>query len=379
MHALLSSLKRNVSHTIKNIPGWRTNKKYVVFESDDWGSIRMPSGEAYRNIINEGVDLISDDGARFNKYDTLASVDDISCLYDVLMSVKDYSGRPAVITPVAVVANPDFERIEKSGFSHYFYEPFTETLKKYPNCFNSYSLWKEGIDKRLFVPEFHGREHVNVKVWMRALANGNYLAHLGFRNGMWGISSAADPDVRLEFQAAFDFFDKQDLKYQQEVIETGLELFYQLFGFKASFFVPPNGPVSSELYEVCFNNGIRYISMPMLQLEPLGNGLVKKKYHWMGQKNKQGIVYLTRNCFFEPSDVSKNWVDSCLREIDLAFKWKKPAIISSHRVNFVGGLDISNRDNGILQLKTLFQSIIKKWPDVEFVTSAELGKIINND
>lgn len=34
---------RTVIKNFSNLPGWRTNRKIVVIESDDWGSIRMPS------------------------------------------------------------------------------------------------------------------------------------------------------------------------------------------------------------------------------------------------------------------------------------------------------------------------------------------------
>ena len=69
-------------------------------------------------------------------------------------------------------------------------------------------------------------------------------------------------------------------------------------------------------------------------------------------------------------------MDSCLSEIEISFKWKKPAIISSHRVNYVGGLSLKNRDNGLIQLEKLLIMITKKWPDVEFMTSNELGYLI---
>ena len=31
-------------------------------------------------------------------------------------------------------------------------------------------LWRQGIDERLFVPAFHGREHLSVTRWLKALA-----------------------------------------------------------------------------------------------------------------------------------------------------------------------------------------------------------------
>ena len=63
---------------------------------------------------------------------SLATADDLSALFDVLTSVKDKNGRHAVLTANAVVANPIFNKIKESGYKEYFYEPFTETLKRSP-------------------------------------------------------------------------------------------------------------------------------------------------------------------------------------------------------------------------------------------------------
>jgi hypothetical protein len=32
-----------------NLRGWKTKRKIVVIESDDWGSIRMPSPESFNS------------------------------------------------------------------------------------------------------------------------------------------------------------------------------------------------------------------------------------------------------------------------------------------------------------------------------------------
>jgi hypothetical protein len=364
---------------LSNIPGWRIKRKLVVIESDDWGSIRMPSSVVFDSLMKEGIDLTSDEGFRYNKYDSIETSDDIASLFEVLNAVKDSTGRSAVMTPVSVVANPDFNKIRQSRFTEYFFEPFTETLKKYPGCENSVSLWHEGIVNRLFVPQFHGREHLNVKVWMRALEQSHINTRKAFDHGMWGISTMNDPLIRVELQAAFDFIDPRDLMYHKEVIISGLDLFEKLFGYRAAYFVPPNGPLSSKMEEVCSAEGIKMLSVPKLQVEPLGNGLNGKRFHWLGQRNSRGLTYLIRNCFFEPSEQGKNWVDKCLSDIAFAFRWNKPAIISTHRVNFTGGLYKNNRDKGLNQLHLLLKNIVKMWPETEFITSAELGEIMNNE
>jgi hypothetical protein len=373
--APLSIIKRNIA----SVPGWKTTRKLVVIESDDWGSIRMPGPDTFKALQQSGIDLLSDDGAIYNTYDTLADSNDLSRLFEVLSSVRDRHGHSTVMTPVSVVANPDFERIQGNGFKSYFYEPFTDTLKKVKGCEDSFQLWKEGIRRRIFVPQFHGREHLNVKAWMRALNNGNKSTRIAFSHGFWAMSTQADPDIGLEFQAAFDYINPADVDYHKDVISTGLSLFNELFGYRASYFVPPNGPVSSNLENTLSRDGIKYISMPKIHNEPVGFGRNKKRFNWMGKTTRNGLKVITRNCFFEPAVPGRDWVDSCLSEISTSFRWHNPAVLSTHRVNYVGGMSEMNRDRGLSQLKILLRRIIQEWPEIEFITSDELGSIMIHD
>jgi hypothetical protein len=339
----------------------------------------MPSSDAYNNLLMSGIDLVSDAGALFNKYDSLATSGDLSALFEVLSSVKDRTGRPAVITPVSIVANPDFDKIRKSNFTNYYFEPFIETLRRYKGCEDSFKLWEEGIRDRLFIPQFHGREHLNVSVWMKALAKDNKAARIGFDQCFWGMTTKNEPEIGVEFQAAFDFTDPADLILHKNILASGLDLFKDIFGYRASYFAPPNGPLSSSLETILVDKGIRYLSMPRIQSEPVGYGRNRKRMHWIGKRNRSGLVVITRNCFFEPVAKGTDWVDSCLSDISVAFKWRKPAVISSHRVNFTGALSPDNRKHGLSRLHELLNKIVQNWPGTEFITSEELGDIICNE
>ncbi|MEL1243414.1 polysaccharide (de)acetylase [Flavobacterium sp. DGU11] len=365
---MLSKLIKNFS----NLPGWRSNRKIVVIESDDWGSIRMSSNEAYQNLVKAGLSVDKGHGGRYNRYDTLASKEDLTALFETLSSVKDSNNKSAKMTAVSLVANPDFDKIKAGNFQQYHYEPFTKTLERY-NKADAFPLWKEGREANVFVPEFHGREHLNIQAWLRALKSGDSEALVAFDNNIWGYNRK---DGKIGFQAAFDLELASDLAMQKEVVKDGLALFEKLHGVKAQFFVPPNGPLNNELEKVAADSGIIYMSSPKVQVEPLGEGKTKKNFRHIGKKNSHGQTYITRNAFFEPSGSSKDEVNNCLYEIETAFKWKKPAVISSHRINFIGSLDVTNRDKGLEQLHKLLTAIVKKWPDVEFMTSSELGDII---
>jgi hypothetical protein len=362
---------------LSNASGWRIKRKILVIESDDWGSIRMPSLNSFDRLEKSGLDLRSADAERYNLNDTLATSHDLESLFEVLSNFKDMNGNCAVFTPISIVANPDFQKIKESSFQEYFYEPFTETLKRYPGCEHSFELWKEGVEKKLFVPQMHGREHLNVTAWMKALQTVENNTLLAFKEGMWGF--VADKYPEIDYLSAFLLTDSSELEYQKSVISKGLQLFEKLFGYRPEYFVPPNGPFNNNLNKVLVENGIKFRSASKIQKEPLGNNKSRNVIHWLGQRDSSGIRYITRNCFFEPGQNKKDWVESCMHDIKIAFRWHKPAIISSHRVNYVGALHPANRDNGLLQLSRLLQKIIRNWSNVEFMTTPQLGALMNKD
>jgi hypothetical protein len=65
-----------------------------------------------------------------------------------------------------------------------------------------------------------------------------------------------------------------------------------------------------------------------------------------------------------------------MQQIEAAFRWNRPAIISSHRVNFCGHIDPANRAKGLGDLRVLLKKIVEKWPDVEFMSAGELSDLI---
>ena len=366
--------KYNAIKNLVNIVGWRTNKKIIVFESDDWGSIRMPSLKAFKKLKFAGLDLKGTDAERYNKNDNLATKTDLENLFEILLKYKDTNGNHPVITAVTIVANPDFRRIKESDFQEYYYEPFTETLKKFPGCEQSFEFWRKGMENHIFIPQMHGREHLNVTAWMKALREGDKHTLLAFEEGVTGFVPSMYPKVY--YQAAFLPGEPHETDLHKQIIIEGLTLFEQLFGYKAKYFVPPNGPFNNTLNSVLVENGITCRSSAKIQNEPLGNGKYRKVIHWLGQRDKSGLKYITRNCFFEPNTPRKDWVDSCKNDIKISFNWSKPAIISSHRVNYIGSLNPPNRDNGLKQLDNLLKKIIKTWPDVKFITTTELYKLM---
>lgn len=367
---MIKNLRKNLS----NVIGWSTKRKLLIFESDDWGSIRTRSKEDYDAMLLKGINI---NKSNFSKNDGLESNSDLSNLFELLSRHKDKNNRSVAFTPMCVVANPNFELIRASNFKDYHYEPFTETCDRYPNHDNVHSLWLEGIQNKIFVPQFHGREHLNVARWMKGLQDENGGLRIMFDHQSIGATAFQNQKIP-EHLAAFNPENKSDILYYESVINTGLELFEEICGYKASYFVASNSPEPKILERKLQENGITFLTRYKLQKYPLGNGKFENEINWLGKKNNLGQTIITRNAGFEPSDASKiDWVDSCLEDIRNAFYWNKPAVISTHRVNYIAGNFSNNGKSGLSELNKLLIQIKKNWPEVEFITAEDLGNIIN--
>lgn len=371
------TLKEAFIHNLYNIPGWRTNRHIVVVESDDWGSIRMPSKEVFNKLLKAGIRV---DRCHYCTNDSIASNEDLQLLFDVLHSVKDKHGHPAVITANAVVANPDFKKIKESNFQQYYNKIITEGLSDIQGCYHTLNLWKQGHKGGYFKIQSHGREHLNVSRWMHYLQGDYPETKKAFEMGVYGISTTITSEKRKSFLPAFDFENEEEENLANIIVSDGLKIFEDIFGFKSKSFIAPNYTWSQSLERTITAKGVNYIQGQYIARYKCINRDDKKRLRKQGIMNKNGIIDLCRNALFEPSESpDKDWVNSCIAEIALAFRWHHPAIICSHRVNFVGSINIKNRDNGLRQLSSLLIQILKKWPDVEFMSSDQLGDLITNN
>lgn len=370
------TIKSKLSVYLSNLLGWRTNQKIIVIECDDWGSIYIPDKRALEALKSKGIPLKN----HFIKNDTLESNEDLEMLFDVLQKHKDASGRSVVMTGVNVVANPDFEKIKANGFSRYEYELFNKTAQRFPGSDKIYDLWKDGINHRLLVPVFHGREHVNVKRWMKLLRERNEAVRFAFDYGVSTLIEDDKNNILPDTRAAFEIDDENEIIDLSEVITTGLKAFKELFGYHSTYFIPTNGYYNNALEKVLSNEGVKYIGTSKIHNESLGNGIYRKQIRYIGKKNQLGQTFLTRNSFFEPTSWKHPYngdsVGACLKEIEIAFRCRKPATIATHRANFVGTIDPENRSVGLRKLDILLSEILKRWPDSIFLTSMELGDLI---
>jgi len=354
--------------------GWKTKRKIVVFSVDDYGNVRLNSVQARKNMDTAGMKVYS----RFDALDTLETKQDLKQLFEVLSSVKDKNGRHAVFTPFALPCNIDFEKMETEGFGQFHFETLPNTYKKLaiqqPEAYSgAWDLWKEGIAKGLLKPQFHGREHLNLQIFNDKLNKRDPHLLTALKNKSFTSISDDDYPTMSAF-AALDFWDVSENENLKPIVKEGLRLFEEVYGYRSIYFTPPVFNIHHSLFKTLKDNGIQFLDLALLRNEHQGLNTYKKSFNYIGKETREGLSIMVRNVVFEPTeDRGIDWVDYAIKQIGMAFRWNKPAIISSHRVNFCGHIDPKNRDKGLTELKRLLHEIVKKWPDAEFMSADEMA------
>ena len=370
-------MKRRVLDNLKNMPGWHTAKKLVVFAVDDYGNVRLDSRAARDRMLQRGIPL----KGRFDHFDALETRQDLEALLDTLCSVTDRYGSHAVFTPYALCANPDFERMSSTD-QVYNYEPLTCTFERLasdqPDAYDgAWLLWQEGIRLGVLKPQFHGREHLNVEMLERKLKMGDRSLNINLENRSMAGLSYHHSLPGVGFTHGFGLWERSEIDRHKEIIVDGLNLFEKVYGVGSVTFTPPAQKLHPDLFPFVEEQGVRSIDKPLYCHRRLDRDCMVREVNFLGRRRHQGHISVVRNVVFEPTiDSSFDSVGHALKQVGRAFRWRKPAIISSHRVNFCGHIEEENRRRGLNALGRLLEGILKRWPDVEFISVDQLVKRI---
>lgn len=353
--------------------------KIVVFESDDWG--KGISGTEFFQKMSENfsveefvIPLTYKKDLKWMR-NSLETIEDLEMLFSTLEKHKDSRGRHPVFTANIVLTNPDFKKIKDSNFDEYFYKlPNKELLNK----------WKEGMARGLFYPQYHGLTHFNHARWLEILREDgkDSLTRRAFDlNIVWAPEKSLNGE-KISLKGEYvDMFTTPStaISYEKQfdIAGRGVELFQGIFGYKPESTIAPYH-IWDEMTERVWNDlSIQYIQTGGYKNNALdSDGNYIKIKHFLGQKNKFGQVYLVRNCLFEPfGERNGNWKDA-FREISYYFNKDIPVVIETHRGNFSSSTDKNMRDYDLNELDKLLGKIEKEFPNVIYLTSVELGQLM---
>jgi hypothetical protein len=354
----------------------KTDKRLLILVSDDWGAIRLNSLNDRNALEQRGFKMR---GNRFDSFDCLETTEDIESIYQVLLKYKDHKGNPPIITAATLVANPDLDKIEKSHFEEYHFETIETTYARHSASSKVIETMQAGIHNKIFMPECHGREHLQITWWTKLLEQGEPGTIEAFKYGFFMLSGEWLPFKNANgLGAAFDFHQRKELDGQVQILEQGLQFFKDIFGYDSCYFTPPATILHPSLEKYLPSHHVTWLDVPIWRKFPVGNGKYRHKIHYLGQKSKSGLRYLIRNAVFEPNmNKDDDGVETCLQQVATAFRHRLPAIVSNHRAAFVGGIDPANRVKGCQALDRLLKLLLKNWPDIEFITVRDLNLYYN--
>lgn len=369
-------MKDKISRNLASIIGRYIKKNILVIESDDWGCIRRTSSKSYQNLIKGGIPV---DKCPYNTYDSLETVEDIEVLNDFCKGFRDSKGNLLKITANFIMANPNFESIKDSGLLSYHYRDLLDTYQYYQGGDQTFQAIRNAVNQKVIVPQLHAREHLQVNYWLNALKNGDRETRLAFDNDVWGHPSSYGKLNGINFSSAYHIRSIEELEFIKNSVVEASQLFSNSFGMISETIIPPRFIWPKELEPTFYQTGIKAIQGKLIQLIPKmvsDNTVLLQKIHWMGKTNPSGLQYLIRNVFFEPTQKPQfSWESDAMSRIETAFYWGKPAVISMHRLNFMGGFSNQNRMNSLNRLSKLILAVQSKYPEVEFLSSNELYRL----
>lgn len=314
-------------------------KPVLIIESDDWG----PGPELHAERL--------------------------ATLSRALARHRDESGHPAVMTLGVVLAVPD-TRVMK-GFGP---EGYRRLELDDPRCLKLRDRMVEGAQTGVFALQLHGMEHYwppallaaaardeAVSAW---LASGDFPAYEALPSPLqsrW-VDAAhlpSHPLGEIEIRTAVD-----------EEIRT----FKRVFGSTPRVVVPPTFVWTRVVESAWMGAGIMVIITPGQRYTCRdGAGLPAGREGPIhnGEIAGASTRYLVRDIYFEP--LRGHSPSRVLGEARDRFRLGRPALLETHRSNFVG--DAADFQNSLAQLDDLFSGALQAWPQLRFLSPDALARI----
>jgi len=383
---------------------WKS-KKAIVFVSDDWcccmGSrsiedfVRM----TMEPIIRRSLQLNNRGGEGWLwpwLTETLETPEKMQKLFDLLLSFKGGDGRPAIFTPVCVVANPDIEGMQAIGFKKYLDIGIDEGFPKSWRRGDIISKAREGIKLGVWYPQTHGRtHHFSPKKWVRTIREKrDEEALIRLRFGLVGISfTEEDRDAgfvpepgwflklgkRGEELLGWQYDDMTETELD-EWIRGELNIFRNAFGYNTHCALSMDAAMKPDLLDLVEKTYSKYGVKIITHYEYLvGRNEPEQLYSLMGKYNpKRDVTYIVHTGSLEPigkpDSETRSGFTAAYKSIEESWANNVPAVISTHRINYNSfNPDIVHQ--GYLQLRELLSAIQSEHPEALYLTTAEIGQI----
>ena len=351
--------------------GLKTNRQIVVFESDDWGAERSFSAENLEKLKEKYPDFKPDN---YQAFDVIETDEDVKRLKETILKHKDKNAKPVCFTLNFATKNLDYDAMRENDYKKVKLVSVDEYYKRAACSKKVLAEVADGEYKGCFVPQLHAREHVNASQLIKDVWGGDSFQLDALKLNIVGVKNS--------HYAGMDCLNVSSEESLISINEA-MQEFKRIFGTTSESFIAPCYVWKKEDEKVLESCGVKFLQGNLYQNIPSKNGKYKKKIHKFGEKSSvSGLRYFFRNCHFEPSKdfmsgkTETAIVDDILSQIRFAFKCNKPAVICTHRVNWVGSINKENREHNLRVLDKVIWQIKLEFPNVEFMSTVEMAKEI---
>lgn len=308
---------------------WRRLKAAVI-ESDDWGLCAW-SADAHAHRVLADTPVYRHPSGRRYGGSTLESAADLAALRGILESVPDAGDIAPVLQANTVMASPDYDRMSPPLF-----DVESLPLADFPN---GPSRWRrpgldhalrETIDAGVWWPELHGLHHLPETAWLHALRRGEPDARRAFEQQSMLCAAVENGG---------EYGGAEPLELRRRNLTLAVEKFRALFGRAPGSFCPPD-----YHWDAALDRDAEVLGLLTFQgvAESAGARAPRfrrlfHRYRWPHFEGRR--FALPPRIAFEPLSadgpsetlgVERTW-----RAVQEAWSRGQPAVISTHRMNFV--------------------------------------------
>lgn len=343
-----------------------TRLRAVVLESDDWGLCAWsPDEQGWRALADQPV--FRSPGGRRYAGSTLERAEDVRQMAALLGEFRGGDGFPPVWQANTILAAPDYAKLLPPAFEADTL-PLIE-LPAAPSRWQRPRLWEELTLARMagiWWPELHGLHHLPAHAWLAALRRGDSDARRAFEHQS-PVCAAVD--------GSGEYAPAEPAEWRTRDLEIAVARFRQLFGRLPASLCPPDYRWDERLERDAERLGVTAFQG---KGEQLGHAFPRVRrlllrYRW---PHVQGArFYLPPRIAFEPHGHgagSRVGAPAAHRAAREAWQRGQPAVISTHRVNYVH-LDAAAADAGRAQLRDLLQRLVGD--NAVFVTDHEVRQL----
>jgi hypothetical protein len=310
----------------------------LIFESDDWG------------------------------YGPPLQAERLERLADVLCAFRDCTGRHPVATLGVVLAGPDCDRMREDGCRVYHRLRLDD-----PRLAPVREAMLRGKSRGVFVLQLHGMEHFWPASVLRA-------APRDARVRQWLTESPLPATEDLPAPLQSRWIDASALPSvplpEQEAIAAASDetsAFAAVFAMPAEVVVPSTFVWNDAVERAWTRAGMRVIVTPGLRNESRdadGRVVAGNVRYCNGDTNAAGATLVVRDAYFEPAlGHTHEHALAALRSKTTA---ARPALLEMHRFNYLG--DAQSSRNALEELRKVLQGALAAFPNVRFMSTAELAQ-----